>query len=78
MPVSLQHLRTELIPGVREAYLGTYSNLPSQWDRLFAAGVVAEPLLSIPVSPLAAAAIGAAAAVIQNPTTVSRRFIFGL
>ncbi len=78
MPVSLQHLRTELIPGVREAYLGTYSNLPSQWDRLFTAGVVAEPLLlSIPVSLPAAAAIGVAAVVVKNPT-VSRRFIFGL
>lgn len=76
MPVvELQHIRDLLMPGlleIRTAYVVA-------WDDAFAAG--AAEAVSIPeaitLGPGAIVAIGAAAAVIKNPT-VSRRAMFGL
>ena len=76
MPVSIEHMRNLLLPGLYTV-TGSYSTLPAQWEALFAADAVeaaeAAPLLTVPVSLPAAIAIGAAAVVIKNPT-VTRRF----
>ena len=76
MPVSVEHIRELLMPGLMSVS-GSYSTLAAQWEAVFAADAVeaktVAPLLTVPVSLPAAIAIGAAAVVIKNPT-VTRRF----
>lgn len=76
MPVSLEHMREELLPGLRALH---YSF--ARTKEIYAANVMntafdAEflPLLSAPISLPAAVAVGAAAVVIKNPTVTRRVF----
>jgi hypothetical protein len=80
MPVDLGQMRDALMPGLM-AIQGRYDMMPSMWQAVFdSAGreIGAIPPWSVdympPLAPVAALAIGAAAAVMRNPV-VSRRFL---
>ena len=75
MPVSIEHMRDLMMPGLIESFTQTKGIVAaSVFDAAFAESVGTVPLVSVPISLPAAVAIGAAAVVIKNPT-VTRRFI---
>ena len=72
MSVQLEEIRNLLLPGLMEIR-GSYTTWPGAWEGMFA-NPVADDLVLPPLSPQLVLAMGAAAAVIKNPT-VSRRFL---
>lgn len=71
--VPLAQMRDLLLPGLWQ-YEASYSLL-SQWEELFpAAAIVRETIPAVPLGPRAALALGAAAAIVQNPEVTRRWF----
>ena len=74
MAISLSQMRAELLPGLR-LVAGGYERLAG-WERVFAPSIQA-PHIWVPKLTLPGAmAVGAAVAIIRNPT-VTRRFWSG-
>lgn len=70
--IELGNIRDLLLPGLMEIR-STYATLPA-WEHLFDEGLVVQQPLSL-ISPQAALAMAAAAAIIKNPI-ISRRGLF--